>query len=474
MKVIHTASRYFPQNCGGIQVHIADLATKMQQQGVQCQIAAAQSCPQEDTYFDRGIEVYRYPAYPSPPPEPNTGNVPHAGFQQFAHWLKQQKANVYHQHQWTPRCGLPHLRLAKELGMATIVTIHLPEPICQRGTMMQHGQQACDGRIDVVRCSQCCGVSPNLPPSMLKPLSQIPIPVSQTARKIWQRSQGFSKPIAAAADTLLHPLMQPRFVQSRFNSLIEMARYADRIITLCQWLYDALLINGLPPEKLALCRLGIDVMHLEQPPSKPLRDRLNVGFLGRWNPTKGIHILVEAIQRLPIEIPIHLTIHAVEDAPSYRQRVLAQIGTDPRIQVAPALKRAEISNALANFDVLAIPSQWMENGPLVVLEAHSVGTPVIGSNLGGIAELVHANVDGIVLPFHDVEAWSAALAKIATDRAYLNALCQGIRPVRSLQAEVTDLLGIYQQALHATSPQTALISSQKQITSPFSASSTRH
>ena len=44
---------------------------------------------------------------------------------------------------------------------------------------------------------------------------------------------------------------------------------------------------------------------------------------------------------------------------------------------------------MANFDLLAVPSQWMETGPIVVLEAHAVGTPVLGANLGGIAELVH-------------------------------------------------------------------------------------
>lgn len=454
MKVIQTASRYFPDKCGGIQVHMADLVTEMQQQGIECQIAAAQNQPYGNIYPYHGTEVYRYPAYPPPQPEPNSGK-PHAGFQHFARWLEQQQADVYHQHQWTPRCGLPHLKLAKELGMATIVTIHLPEPVCQRGTMMLHGQQACDGKIDVARCSQCCGVAP-LPPVLLGSLSHLPVPLSQTARSIRQRSQRLPKPIATAADTWLQPLMHPRFVRSRLNSLLEMAHYADRIIAICQWLYNALLMNGLPPEKLTLCRLGVDALPPALLQPKPHRDRLNVGFLGRWNPTKGIHILVEAIQRLPLEIPLDLTIHAVEDAPNYRQQVLAQIGNDSRIRVAPALERAEIPEALANFDVLAIPSQWLENGPLVILEAHSVGTPVIGSNLGGIAELVKSNVDGVVVPFQDVGAWSAVLAKLATDRLYLDRLCQGICPVRSIQAEVADLLSVYQQVLLKPEPQAAL------------------
>ena len=43
---------------------------------------------------------------------------------------------------------------------------------------------------------------------------------------------------------------------------------------------------------------------------------------------------------------------------------------------------------LAGFDMLAVPSQWQETGPLVVFEAQALGVPVLGSDLGGIAELI--------------------------------------------------------------------------------------
>ena len=57
---------------------------------------------------------------------------------------------------------------------------------------------------------------------------------------------------------------------------------------------------------------------------------------------------------------------------------------------------------LSRIDVLAVPSQWLETGPLVVLEAFAAGTPVIGSDLGGIRELVSDGRDGLLVPHDDV------------------------------------------------------------------------
>jgi glycosyltransferase involved in cell wall biosynthesis len=442
MKAIQSVARYFPDKCGGIQVHLSELTPEMLNHGVESKIAASQDSSQEDTYEHNGVEVYRYPVFPEPKPEPNYGQFPHGSFELFASWLKEQKADIYNQHQWTPKCGLPHLRLAKELNMATVVTVHLPIPICQRHTLMLYGQEACDGKIDQVRCSHCCSVPRSLPSSVVNNLSRTPIPVSLMARGLLRRSS--SMPIEAIAEKLLSPFVVPTFVAARQHGLQEMARFADRIVAVCEWLYEALLINGIPREKLVLCRYGIpDSFQKAAPKLKQQTRPLRVGFLGRWSTDKGIHILVEALRCLPPDVPIELVIHAVGDNEPYRKQISANIANDNRIHIAQPLGREELPSALASFDVLAVPSQWLETGPLVVLEAHASGTPVLGSNLGGIAELVRHDVDGLLIPPSDIRAWTDALARLAVDANLLNKLRQGIRPVRSISTEAADTAALY-------------------------------
>src|SRR5438552_17148600 len=92
---------------------------------------------------------------------------------------------------------------------------------------------------------------------------------------------------------------------------------------------------------------------------------------------------------------------------------------DPRIAIAPPLPRARVAATLAQASALAIPSLWLETGPLVALEAKAAGLPVIGSRLGGIAELVREPEDGVLLPPGDIGAWTAAIVTIASNTARL-------------------------------------------------------
>ncbi|MBE9037712.1 glycosyltransferase [aff. Roholtiella sp. LEGE 12411] len=445
MKAIQALARYFPDKCGGIQVNLNELIPQLRTHNIDIQIAAASNGSQkEEIYKYNDIEVYRYPVFPIPKTEPNHGQFPHGKFEYFANWLTSQKADIYHQHHWEVYCGLPHLRLAKELGMATVLTVHYAIPICQRITLMFNGQQVCDGKIDVVRCSQCADtLSKKLPAAMVKSLSHLPkailsrVPLPTSAY------------LPASVDNgnlgrFVRPLVVPGYVAARQHSLLKMAKYADRIVTVCDWLYKALLINGIPEEKLILSRHGISYTAQEKlPHRKQQSDALKVVFLGRWDIYKGIDILVQAVKNLSAEIPIELVIHGITQDERYRQKILNLIANEPRIRVDKQLTREELPQALANYDLLAVPSQCLETGPLVVLEAQSLSVPVIGSNLGGIAELVRHGIDGWLVTANDTLAWTKALELLATDTNLLNKLRQGIKPVRTVNMQAADLATIY-------------------------------
>lgn len=453
MQTIQAVARYFPDPCGGIQTHMSELMPLLQQMGVGCKVAASQDKPQENIYECDSIEVYRYPVFPRPKEEPNHGQFPPGKFEKFTSWLQRQKAEIYHQHQWNVRCGLHHLRAAKALGMATVVSIRLPQPICLRRTLMLYGEEVCDGKIDVVRCSYCCDeLTRHLPASAVKTLSHLPL--DALSRISLPESAYSPLSIPGTKGIFLRPFVVPAFVAARQWSLQEMAKEADCIVTMCEWLYEMLRLNGISEEKLALCTHGIaDLFQRDALPTRVERpkqqgDPLRVGFLGRWDPVKGIHILVEAVKSLGKEVPIEAIVHGVPQDEPYRKQLLDRIANDPRIQVKPQLKRTEVAAAIANFDVLAVPSQWLETGPVVVLEAHALGVPVIGSDLGGIAEKIKPDRDGLLVPAADVKAWANALSRLALDRNFLDRLRQGIQPVRTIAMEAKDTISIYERVLN--------------------------
>ncbi len=59
------------------------------------------------------------------------------------------------------------------------------------------------------------------------------------------------------------------------------------------------------------------------------------------------------------------------------------------------VEHEQVPRFLETIDVLTVPSRYMETGPIVVQEAQALGIPVMGADLGGIAERVRDGVDGL-------------------------------------------------------------------------------
>jgi glycosyltransferase involved in cell wall biosynthesis len=438
MKVIHTLGWYFPESCGGTEVYVDGLAQALIAYGVNSLIAAPFNKNAESFYNHNGIQIYRYPNSPHFTKSQIRGHSPHDGFDYFSKWLAMQNADIYHQHSFITGCNIHHLRQAKQLGMTTVVTVHVPGNICLRDTMLLYGEVVCNGQIDRVRCGTCWGMARGIPAKTSALLSRTPPSLSTIAETVFPEIR------------LATALATPALVTLHQNHLLEMVALADRVVAVCQWLYDALLINGISEKKLVLCRQGVTSTGFSLPVKvKEKSERnanLRLGFLGRWHRLKGIDILVEAVRNLPSDVSVEVIIYALaqgDHEQTYQQKVLALAADDSRIQFKHPVEREAVFSTIADLDMLAVPSQWLETGPLVVLEAQSVGTPILGSNLGGIAELVDHGVNGWLLPAGDVLAWSKAIALFSKRPDLLAELRNRIKPVRTMNTVASEMTDIY-------------------------------
>ena len=120
---------------------------------------------------------------------------------------------------------------------------------------------------------------------------------------------------------------------------------------------------------------------------------------------------------------------------------------DSRIVFCGEVTDKKRQQVLNNLDVLAVPSMWFETGPLVVLEAFAAGIPVIGSNLGGIAELVKDGVNGILVEPGNIKSWTDVLKKFSLHPELLKDLACGIPSVRTSREVAEEMLGIYKVIL---------------------------
>jgi glycosyltransferase involved in cell wall biosynthesis len=239
--------------------------------------------------------------------------------------------------------------------------------------------------------------------------------------------------------------------ERRKSEFARMVADADSIVAVSEWVLGALQQNGVPQEKLALSRHGVDpalAAEVSERVERRERDRdgsFRILYVGRWNPVKGIDVLVRAVRALPRDVRLKLIVHGVTYDASERDYAAATrrlAAGDARIAFEPPISRLDLAAALARADALAVPSLWLETGPLVVLEAKAAGLPVIGSRLGGIAELVREPEDGILVPPGDVTAWTAAIKTIATNRPKRAPVSEP-RNVRTMREVARDMAALY-------------------------------
>lgn len=137
-------------------------------------------------------------------------------------------------------------------------------------------------------------------------------------------------------------------------------------------------------------------------PLKISRRSDQVLYVGRLTREKGVHTLIDAWKKLEGAVPELLI---VGDGPC-KQDLTKQAKGLP-IRFLGQVTRDLVASIMSESKLLVVPSEWHETFGLVVIEAMSLGTPAIVSNLGALPEIVDDGVNGMIFPSGD----SASLSK---------------------------------------------------------------
>jgi glycosyltransferase involved in cell wall biosynthesis len=442
LKVVLGIPWFLPTSIGGTEIYVAGLADELQKLGIECVVAVPARDGKAASSTYRNIRVEHYPGeWLEAPSQSILASVCADGFRNL---LSSERPDVYHQHDWSLNCGITHLRAAKELGIPTFITIHLAKLVCLTGMMLCGGKAQCDGRIIEERCTWCFLLSRGVPSAVAVPISRVPARISVGLSRI----PGIGSPFSTRER-----------VSRQGSGLNSVADSADCIIAGSQWLKTALHVNGISHNKVFLVRPGVDPeISLAARPMAPKSGvDLRIGFLGRWNTAKGLHVLLAALERLPKTIRFDLKVLALgsnnrKDV-EYRKRIEEMANGQPHIQILSDQSRSAINQFFANIDVLGVPSQLAETGPLVVLEANAWKVPIVGSDLGGIRELVRHQVDGLLVCHNDIDAWTEAVRQLVQDATLLPRLRSNILPVRTIRDTARDTADLYRMRIAAIKQQ---------------------
>ena len=408
MRIVQAVGWYFPDSLGGTEVYVSTLAQRLVRDGHEVVVAAPEpDGTHEREYLHDGVKVYRYPTAGKVTRAQARGRDVVAGAERFHAWLHAYRPDVVHFHTFVTGLSLREVAASRECGARVIVTSHAASLgfLCERGTLVREDHQLCDGAVSSSVCATCALKMRGLPGAVAAMAGHLPHPLSALA--------------LTSPGRLGTVLGMPALVAQNRRAQRELFSIIDHFVVLSEWAAFALKASGAPAEKVRVNRLGVK--------ASPVRARRHVtaspivfGFVGRAEPIKGLEDAVRAVVSLsPDE---NVILRAVVIATSAGDRKLLDhckrlAAMDTRVRFEPAVQPHEVAQLLASIDVLLCPSRVVEGGPTIALEARSVGTPVIGSRLPALTEIVRDGVDGLLHEPANATSLAACLREVTAHPA---------------------------------------------------------
>jgi glycosyltransferase involved in cell wall biosynthesis len=272
------------------------------------------------------------------------------------------------------------------------------------------------------------------------------------------------------AKIVLH-MHQDELAQLDYNLLRRQLANIDSVVTVSDFVTDR--ARARFPEHAAAIHTignGVDIRRFIPDMRREDGGAPRLLFVGRISPDKGVHLLVEAFDRVARERPdVELTLvgkvgmlpfdlvnllltddsaaldslrpfygqstlawlskEVLGQKRSYRQQLDARLSPQAaaRVHFAGSVSLEELIRLYSRADLLVLPSVWRESYGLPVAESMASGVAVLASDCGGVPELVDKGVTGLLVPRLNVDALTNAMRDLLSDAVRLRQMGQAAR-----------------------------------------------
>ena len=278
-------------------------------------------------------------------------------------------------------------REAAARSIPVLYTLHDYWPMCPRGQFMQTSPRnpknlwaACDGQQDR-KCAERCYAS-----------------YFGGAREESETDIGYWSD----------------WVGRRMRHVREMSEFVDLFVAPSRYLHDRYRDEfGLPEAKLAHLDYGFDLTRLRGR-QRVRGEPFTFGYIGTHIPAKGIHDLIQAFGNVQGESVLRIW-GRPQGQHTEALKVLAQNlpdGKSKQVSWHSEYRNQDIVREVFNrVDAIVVPSVWVENSPLVIHEAQQVRVPVIAADVGGMAEYVRHEVNGLQFKHRSYQSLAAQMQR---------------------------------------------------------------
>jgi glycosyltransferase involved in cell wall biosynthesis len=269
--------------------------------------------------------------------------------------INDHRPEIVHLHNLFPMLSPAVLRAATDAGSKVVMTLHNYRLSCLPATFMRDGEV----------CELCLGRLP--------------------WRGVMYRCYRGSLPGSAALAGSL--------------GLHRAIRSFDRVslfLPVSHFLKEKHIEAGLPADR----------MYVKPNFCWPMPRRTGLGeyflYAGRLSPEKDVATLLDGWRAIREPLIV------VGDGP---ERHGLERSAPRNVEFRGSVTPEEVTRLLGAARALVFPSRWYEGAPRSIIEAYAAGVPVIGTAIGGVAELIEDGVSGLLIPPRSIEAWTDAVER---------------------------------------------------------------
>ena len=419
MRVLQLIHQYPPEHIGGTEFYTQWLSRELVQRGHDVAVFHRGSGDDPDLQRrnEEGVRIWTATHGPMTP-----NNRFRATFgdtvltRAFARVLAAEQPDLVHvQHVM----GLPHQLVHKirTAGIPYVVTLHDYYYVCANAQLITNYDNAlCDGPSWWLNCARCALARAGKPGAATLTPGIAPLMALR---------QALLRPVLANAACVIAPT---EFVREIYGRI------------------------GIPTHNMQVVTHGIalpdkemqDLLAAREPYQAP---PLRVAYIGGLSRQKGVHVLITAVNQLSPQ-SIRLSIYGDTKADPDYVKQLRDMSRHPGIHFNGRIPRDQIWAALAQTDLVVVPSLWYETSSLIIQEAFAAGVPVIASRLGGMVEKVVDGVNGYLVQPDDARQLQEKLTNLCRNPGELAKFRENMPLVRPVNAHVDDIEIIYQPLLN--------------------------
>lgn len=235
----------------------------------------------------------------------------------------------------------------------------------------------------------------------------------------------------------------------------------DRIIAPSRFMREKLVEGGFPSERVLYMQnfAKEDVLiNAKNSVDNTDREHPYLLFFGRLSKEKGVDVLIDAFADAIADLPSNLRLVIAGDGPeraSLDEKIASlSVSVSSRIEFVGFKSGEDLKQCVEGASLAIVSSQWRENMPYSIVEAFALGTPVIGTNIGGISELVLDGKTGYLARAGDSTSLAAAIKRGVASSKDLDEYARLQRACRSYVLEhcsqtkyMNDLVALYEQLI---------------------------